>query len=190
MSKPIPKARANQQKTVAQQLKELIKQHIDRALPEHAHRATKKGNGMPLIAWMRGAPKHSASKINAVCEGIARYPYGSVGDGAIVLAKAIAERYDVTWVQLELIETYVLRRYRGKQRNRFRTWAGTVKEQELAFHNTFLDRNVLDQICKELKTSTHQLPLRALIDEQVTQMLLLLQLKETIERKTPAVCKI
>ena len=65
-----------------------------------------------------------------------------------------------------------------------------MKGQELVYHNTFLARNVLDQICEELKTSTRQLPLRALIDEQVTQMLLLLQLKETIERKTPAVCKI
>ena len=190
MSKPIPKARANQQKTVAQQLKELIKQHIDRALPEHAHRATKKGNDMPLIAWMRGAPKHSASKINAVCEGLAVYPYSSVGGGAKHLARDIAERYDVTWVQLELIETYVFRRYRGIERQMAPTWAGTVKGQELVYHNTFLARNVLDQICEELKTSTRQLPLRALIDEQVTQMLLLLQLKETIERKTPAVCKI
>lgn len=190
MSQPTPKARANAQKTVAQQLKDLIKQHMDGALPKRAMSDAKKGDRMPLVAWMAGAPKFSASKIKAVCEGFARYPYSTPGAGAKALARAIAERYDVTWVQLELIETYVLQRYRGRERLIAPTWAGTVKGQELVFHNTLVSRNVLDQICKELKTRPRELPLRALIDEQVTQMLLLLQLKETIERKTLVVCKI
>ena len=190
MNQPIPKARANVQKTVAQQLKELIKQHMDSALPERTMSNAQNGDHLPLVAWMAGAPKHSASKINAVCEGFARYPYSTPGGGAKALARAIAERYVVTWVQLELIEIHVLRRYRGSERMMAPTWAGTVKGQELAFHKTVLAKKVVHQICEELRTHPRQLPLRALIDEQVTQMLLLLQLKETIERKTPAVCKI
>lgn len=179
------------QKRTVGQLEDAIKQHFALELKSNPRRSRRNGHGLPLSAWMAGAPKTAKSKIDAVTSGKARYPYHLPGDGARTLARAIANRYDVTHVQAWLIEQYVVRHYRGAIRERGPIDAGTVNQpHSIDMGKTVLPWNALETICRTLGRSTSQLPLRALIDHQITNALLLLQLKESIERKTPMVCKI
>lgn len=178
--------------TTAVQLQKILKEHIRCALKHNTNRGCRNGNRLPLSSWMKGAPAHSPSKIKAVSDGEARYPYRQIGHGALNLAAAIARRYDVTWVQRELIEIHVFARYRGNCPARLHPPAEMANDStsDAYFHKSRLGRNVIDQICSNLKTTRSQLPLRALIDQRVTNMLLLLELKEAIELKTPSTCKI
>lgn len=186
------KQRANKRpKTAAAFLSEVIGEHIHGALPGSHRRHMRNGARLPLSAWMSGAPRNCHSKIFAVKNDEARYPYASAGEGANALARRISERYDVTLLQHSLIKYHVISRYRGREPDCPCTRLGTVNGPiELSFERGLLAVQALALVCKDHRISVIDLPLRALIDKRVTDLLLLLQLKETIERKTPMVCKI
>lgn len=182
--------RTGAKNTTICQLEDFIREHFELELKTNRRRILRNGDNVPLSAWMAGAQKTAKSKIDAVKNEQSRYPYRLPGDGARVLAWAIAHRYDVTKVQLSLIEQYVLQRYRGRYDD-YPNEAGLVNQPDgIDAGKTLSPMQALEAICKALGRSTQELPLRALIDPKVTNALLLLQLKETIERNTHRVCKI
>lgn len=136
-------------------------------------------DGIPLVAWMRGAPLGSESKILTIINGV-HLPYKHVGWATSDLAQRIASRYSVTWVQQSLIERYLFRRYRGRARWPARHCMGLVTDRGQLWDMDTAAEGAIGDACGKLKVSISGLPLRVLIDRRLTDTLLLMQLNEAL----------
>lgn len=136
-------------------------------------------DGIPLVAWMRGAPLGSESKILTIINGV-HLPYKHVGWATSDLAQRIARRYSVTWVQKDLIERYLFLRYRGKPPSFCELWAGLVTDAEPLWDVKTTTVDAIAAACGKLKVTISSLPLRVLIDRRLTDTLLLMQLNEAL----------
>jgi hypothetical protein len=170
-------------KTLEGQMAALFKEGLKSALPRSKTRGRRNGDDRPLTSWMAGAPDKYESKIEQVLNGCASYPYLQIGAGAKILSDRIANRYKVTWIQHSLIEDYVLSHYRGRSTN-VTGWRNSEFIIELNPDNTsFRTRNALWGACEKAKTQPSQLPLRVLISDQFTNLLLLIELEERAKTK-------
>lgn len=161
------------------QLLKIVKQGFKDELKFNTKIHHRNGLGAPLSAWMLGASKFYKSKIIAVTtpDG-ARYPYTSIGHGAKVLSNRIANRYKVTWIQHSLIERYVLSRYRGQISVDSQFRKGEYSELLNPKNTSEKTQFALDFACEKINQHIHDLPLRVLIDQRVTNILLLIELNE------------
>lgn len=166
--------------SLEKQLATIIKNGLKNAMPRSKTRNRRNGNGMPLTAWMAGVNKQEPSKIFAVCEGRVRYPYIHVGYGARALGDRIAQRYGVTSIQHDLILEHLLRHYRGS--NRVPEWNNGC--QELREFSKNLSRktfHIFENVCCKLNTLSTTLPLNVLIDDRVTNLLMLIEMEEQLK---------
>lgn len=170
---------------IQKDLQSVIKEWMQVKLPENKRRNKRNGNGAPLSAWMIGAKDGCKSKIYEVCELRVRYPYQHIGHGAKVLAKRIANKYQVSWVQHDLIEEYVYARYRGRKTEYFRP-SQTGPLDNVLNPNGNSSYELVDLVqtaCKKLKIHPRDIPLGALIDARFTNALLMHELILTTRRK-------
>jgi hypothetical protein len=169
------------------QLQMILKDHMQGAFRRNKKRFNRNGDGSPLSAWMLGAEKDNLSKINSVCNGSARFPYGSVGHASEELSRRIAIRYSLTWLQYDLVSKIVYGNYRGKYQDGY--WyflrIGIVSElDKTGFTKSKTPYESLDKACKKLHICISELPLRAIIDPLVTNIFLLMQLDDCLKNKT------
>lgn len=168
------------------QLLEIVRQGFKDALPSAKNRWRRNGNGLPLTSWMKGAPAKCESKIIAVDECKARYPYTQTGAGAKVVAERIAKRFKTTWIQHSLIEDHVLKFYRGANSS-FYSYRQSEYIDEFGPDNTsHVTSDAFWMVCGKLRKQPHDLPLRVLIDARVTNLLLLMELTERTKRARKA----
>ena len=170
--------------SLQEQLFGIFRDHISDALPPRKTRSKRvNGQGVPLMAWMAGASKGASSRICSVTNGSARFPYTHWGYGTSDLAERIGRRYGVTWVQQALITERVFMHYRGRANEFRRHLMGTVLDEKPLYEmTTWCSLSAIREACAKLKITPGQLPLRALIDGRVTNIILLMQLNETLKR--------
>lgn len=165
--------------TLEGHLAALLRLHVASGLPRN-HR-TRNGGGFPLSAWMLGAHRAAASRILSVDGNTARYPYKTQQDSSKVLFQRIARRYQITRVQAELLQQYINRRYAGQIKDYGLGWQAGVYGDELDMQDpSWSGRGALDAACDKIKTNLYDLPLRAILDPHITNLLLLIQLNSVI----------
>lgn len=165
------------------QLVSLFNDHMLDALPANKRRSKRNGSGVPLSAWMRGVRDRSGSLICHVKAGGASFPYQHWGHATDALADRIGVRYSVTWVQQALITEYVFARYKGRCPDTKDARIGLVTDENQMYGSRSI--TCIDAIraaCNKLKIAPSQIPLSALIDERLTNILLLMQLNEMLKR--------
>lgn len=164
-------------KSLDEQLVGIIRDGIKAAIKDRkGHSGV---NGIPLVAWMRGAAEGSESKILSIANGV-HLPYRHVGWATSDLARRIGRRYSVTLVQQHLIECYLFRRYRGKPPIAGGIRMGLVIDPGQLCDMDTTTLGAIINACEKLKVSTSSLPLRVLIDRRLTDTLLLMQLNEAL----------
>lgn len=132
---------------------------------------------------MAGAQKGSHSKIFSVCSGLARFPYKYPGHAVTEVAKRIAQRYDITWLQFDYLHLHLSGLYRCKDREA-QYWAGLFNDDRMRYEmRAPATDKALRDACEAIGTRPSNLPLRALLSPHVTHLLLLLQLDEAISQK-------
>jgi len=126
----------------------------------------------------------SNSKIVEVCEGRAKFPYKQWGHASKALAQRIANKYQTTWIQHALITSYVFTQYRGRVSGFLNTGGPSPFQDELSKSNTSPKvLNTLEDACEKLKIHLYDIPLGALIDARMTNILLMIELISTAERQ-------
>lgn len=169
--------------TLEGQLAVILREHFANELPDNKNR--RRGANYPLSAWMLGAPQNYESKILAVCANAARYPYYTNKASSDVLVDRIASRYELTFVQKSLLARYVSLRYRGKaDRYGMMQYIGTDATGPIFLGQGFTRSiQLIRWACKKFKLNPDYMPLSAIIDKRVTNILLLIQLNELIQSK-------
>lgn len=176
--------------SIESQLTALLRFHIANELPFNVNRAKRAGARRPLTAFMAGASPKAPSKIFAVCEGVALYPYTSHGASSEILSDRIAARYGLTWVQLYLLREHVLGRYRGvisdHRQMRIARCVGVFAKHSSGTVLATGDSTCIDMLrraCEKLGTWDGAVPLAFILDPRVTNLLLLIQLNAALTMK-------
>jgi hypothetical protein len=152
------------------QIIQLIKEHQKVALPANRRRGNRNGANAPLSAWMLGAHRASKSKIESVCSGTAAYPSRTWGASSSVLTDRISTRRQLTPAQYVALEQYVFTRYRGTYRTTFYTPPSVIHIGK--------GRYTIDQCdwFRDLTLQLGEVPLRAILDDRLTELILLREL--------------
>lgn len=170
--------------TLEGQLAVLIREHFANALPANKNNRIN-GRGLPLSAWMLGAPP--GSKIMGVLGNRSRYPYTTYKASSEVLADRIAKRYGITLVQKSLLYEHVNRKYRGQaERWKLGVLIGTESTGPIYGESDFLYSHCISRVrwaCDRYGLDARDIPLRAILDERITNILLLIQLNELLRLK-------
>lgn len=95
-------------------IQKLNDQHIATSPQNNIKRRRRNGHGLPLSAWMLGTRNEERSKIIAVTENRARYPYQTLGGAIYVIADRAMKGKQLTAIQRHDVLLYVARRYRGR----------------------------------------------------------------------------
>ena len=162
-------------KEIEKQLIAVNQWHIENELPRNKRRSKRNGAGNPLSAWMHGA-KGQGSKIIQVTEGKARYPYKSNVEALRTLAERIAKRYQITWFQYDALMRYLCDRYAGRETHFFSACNPGMYGSTKIVGNC----NKLGQMHH---TSLSHMPLRSIIDPNVTNLVLMIQFEETFKKQ-------
>lgn len=153
----------------------VIAWHIENELPRNKNRENKNGDGSPLTAWLSGA-KAGISKIDQVCAGTVRFPYKSNIAALLDLSDRIAKRYEITWHQYDMLIEYLLCFYSGRSANRYSNLLGMKDSEVFITGHT----SILFDIQRKLKK---RIPLRAIIDPNVTNLILMHQFENAFKQK-------
>lgn len=162
-------------KEIEKQLIAVNQWHIENELPRNKRRSKRNGACNPLSAWMHGA-KGQGSKIIQVTEGKAYYPYKSNVDALRTLAGRIAKRYQITWFQYDALMRYLCDRYAGRETHFF--FAG----KQGIYGGTKIVGDC-DKLVEMYYTSLSHMPLRSIIDPNVTNLVLMIQFEETFKKQ-------
>jgi hypothetical protein len=166
---------------IEKQLKAVLLSHKKEALPASKNRWQRNGNGIPLVTWLHCANRMNGSAINAVLAGSARSRFTTFGASSMYLIDKIAKRYKITHAQYDELSSYVSARYRGR--------VGSQRAYMPEFIASPPDQNgsrmrVFDWFKNQLNAVTPIPPLRALIDPQVTDLILMYELQDAITHAT------
>lgn len=175
---------------LTKQLVQLLTTHLKAEIPPRGRRNRRDRENFPLTSWMEGWTK-PGSKILAVTSNKVRWPWDTQTAGTLRLGDRIAKRYELTWVQLDLVNWALRRRYviyqdRGCGRSvgmAYGEYMGTdYGKSEDIFSAAW------ESALKKAKLERRPPPLRALIDPRVTQILLLHQLVSTLSQPQTRYC--
>lgn len=153
----------------------LIREARKQELP--ANKKRREGDGSPLTAWMAGAGKREPSKIVAVTEGRARYPYSTLSASIEVLADRISSKYNITAAQYEFLLFHLSGKYRGR-----------VGYGERYYGKQIIDRDLPRPCLKEavdfLRDASDgmNIPLSAILSKRLADLILLHQLYTSTEK--------
>lgn len=166
-----------------------LRTHFNHELPRNRNRGKRNGDGMPLSAWMLGANRSAVSKIQSVTDGTARYPYGTKTASIEALMWRIAERYQITTVQASLLCEHLNSRYSGRiDCIEMSVAIGLCGEYQWGDAPSRCAIDALRAVCAKIKKPFHLMPLRAILDPCITNLLLLIQLDGAIlcaKKQTP-----
>lgn len=128
-------------------------------------------------------------------EGSAWYPWTTLKASTEVLALRLAKRYDVSWVQHEFLESHVSERYAGQGGSREGMRAGLCRDEDVrprpgVFKDTSYAVDMVSSawqaVLKKRKGKDSRWrspPLGALIDERLTNLIVLYQLNGALKSK-------
>lgn len=167
--------------TLDGQLAVVLRMHFANEIPANKKRERRNGDFMPLSSWMRGAKHGATSKIKSVTDGTARYPYRTNKASSEVLMDRIAKRHQITMVQTSLLAGYINRRYPGQiDLSGMSVAIGMFGESRWGEAPSRSAINSIEFACQKIKKPIHLIPLRAILDPNITNILLLMQLNEVI----------
>lgn len=176
-------------RTLQEQLLQVFIEHVERWVYWKRPRRQKNGEGLPLTTWLGAARSNLDSKILAICADRVRQPRISYRGANAELARRIARRFSLTWQQLYVVEQILGKRYRGTPEYfpMYMHWLGYVNDdwvgENLAERNLApTPWNAIWDACMVLKISPRDLPLGAVIDPRTTNIILMMQLNDTLQR--------
>lgn len=161
---------------IEKQLRALLIAHQKLAVPKNSRRALRNGNGMPLVSWLHCATRIKGSAIDGVLFGRANSRFYSFGAAAMFLADKIATRYPMTNAQYQFLIAHVFQHYRGKAPDKSEFSPKFVVTAPNFGGSRW---RVFDWFTDQLQV-VHKLPLRAIIDPKVTDLILLYELQDAI----------
>ena len=151
---------------VTKQAIEIINGHINDCKPRK--RADNKN--FPLWCALKSVKRHS-SPIDAVLKGYARYPYSRQSDAKIIVAERIAKRYEITTLQFDLIENWLCSN--GYYNNHYSAKMGEPPECVINVKARGLNCGITNWWRFVLNQTKNNIPLRAIVDQQLTDLILL-----------------
>lgn len=170
----------------------MLKEAFKNELPHRKN--ANNGHSASIIAYMRGAHKIHDSKIFSILNNDARYPFNTWREGVELVVNRLVNKRQLTWVQVYLLDEYVVRKYSG---NTNREWAfGLIGFPEMydkqhndlrgAWHGVkdFSTSMILHLALNKLNKDLNQIPLRLLISHKFTDFILSIQLESAIFSKT------
>jgi hypothetical protein len=164
--------------SVSKEVHKLVAASRKAEFPRNVKRCQRNGNERPLTAFMAGAREGEPSKITAVLDGRARYPYSTHSAAVYVLARRIVGKKKITSAQYLLLLEYLSHRYRGR----------IDSEKECRNPDLVIDADVPDDLFWESRHLLEQaagrseMPLRAILSQRLTDLILLHQLFQATQK--------
>jgi hypothetical protein len=164
---------------ITKQAVEIINGHIGECKP----RKRRWEKNFPLWCALRSAKK-SASPIRAVLSGNCCFPFLYASSPKEIIAERIARRYQITFLQFALIDKWLCKNgyYNGHPRSRIKEIPSVVINFRDACH-----REIETWWEFVLSQAKGDIPLRAIVDQQLTDLILLKSLEITsVIKKRPS----
>lgn len=162
------------------QLKAVIADHVKNEFPRR-RRGPSLHSSIPLWAWIRGA-HCKTNKIESVVRGETSPPYSTYGVYRKVACERLAAKYPITHVQVHFLSVRLMDGYYSGTVNLpadivgcYPKWDGGITRRA-AHESTAMFCEAL----KLLNLKAIDVPLRALLDPLVTNLILLKQLQSTV----------
>jgi hypothetical protein len=156
---------------VTKQAVEIINGHIKSCKP----RSAKSKPNFPLWCALRSAKK-SNSPIEAVLSGNSCFPFVYQLSAKEIIAERIARRYQITFLQFFLIDKWLCRN--GAYSGHYSARISEIPPSVIDFRNACHDE-VYEWWQFVLSQAKEDMPLRAIVDQKLTDLILLKTLEIT-----------